>query len=134
MTKISLEDRKAHAMRLRQEGYNCAQSVIMAFGDVTGLDIDTAARISSGLGAGLGCGELCGVANAMAMAQGMLHGPEAASKAPSMKASKELLNTFATSNGNRLRCSELKGKPDVRPCNELVAQGVEILHNYFDEQ
>lgn len=129
-----LEERKAHALRLREEGYNCAQSVLMVFDDVTGLDGEAAARLTSGLGAGLGCGELCGVANAMAIAQGMLHSGDAASKGPSMKAAKELLSTFAANNGSRLRCADLKGKPDVRPCNDLVVHGVELLHNYFEEK
>ena len=36
------------------EGYNCAQAVLLAFGDITGLDEKTAAMLSSSFGGGLG--------------------------------------------------------------------------------
>ena len=37
-----------------RKGYNCAQSVLLAFGDVTGLDDRTAAMLTSSFGGGLG--------------------------------------------------------------------------------
>ena len=42
------------ACRLFSEGMNCAQSVFVAFCDVTGLDEETAMRLSSSFGAGMG--------------------------------------------------------------------------------
>ena len=36
------------------KGYNCAQSVFIAFSDLTGMNIETAAKISSGFGGGMG--------------------------------------------------------------------------------
>ena len=36
------------------KGYNCAQAVLLAFSDVTGLDKETTLRITSGYGGGIG--------------------------------------------------------------------------------
>lgn len=132
--KYTKEERLERARLLREQGYNCAQSVIMVFDDVTGLDEALAARITSGLGSGVASGELCGVANAMALAQGTRQSAEAKGKAASAKVSRRLLDEFASRNDGRLRCADLKGKPGIRPCNELVLQGVEILHDYFRDK
>ena len=42
------------AKQLFTQGYNCAQSVFIAFADECGIDRETAALISSGFGGGLG--------------------------------------------------------------------------------
>ena len=121
------------ARSLKAEGYNCAQSVLIPFCDIIGLDRDTAARLSSGLGSGMGATrELCGVANAMAIAQGMLQSPDPMAKGVSAKAAGELARQFSSRNQGRLRCADLKGKEGIRPCNDLVEDGVEILYNYFE--
>ena len=43
---------KARALFL--EGYNCSQAVFCAFEDLTGLDRETSARLSSAFGGGMG--------------------------------------------------------------------------------
>ena len=45
-------EEKAH--ELFKQGYNCAQSVFAAFCDVTGIDFETAIKLTSGFGAGMG--------------------------------------------------------------------------------
>ena len=122
------------ALRLRKEGYNCAQSVILPFEDVTGLPRDIAAKITSGLGTGVGgTREICGVVSAMALAQGMLQSPEASGKGASMKCAGCLAREFADANCGNLRCEDLKGKPGRPTCEQLVLQGVEILHRHFEK-
>ena len=45
-----------------REGYNCSQSVFLAFSDIYGLDEELALRIASSFGAGMGrMREVCGV-------------------------------------------------------------------------
>ncbi|MDE6010331.1 MAG: C-GCAxxG-C-C family protein [Muribaculaceae bacterium] len=133
--KKTLEERKTEALRLRHEGYNCSQSVIMAFDDITGLEAETAARLTSGLGTGVGgSGEICGVINAMALTQGMLQSAGPSGKAASAREVRKLLDEFAESNRGRVRCADLKGKEGIRPCADLVLQGVEILHRYFESK
>lgn len=121
------------ARALRAEGYNCAQAVLMCFDDITGIDDNMAASLTSALGSGVAAtGEICGVANAMALAVGATYGPEAQNKARASKEAREAVNAFACANGNCLRCVELKGKH--RSCNDLVAQGVELLHDHFENR
>ncbi|MBE6653831.1 MAG: C_GCAxxG_C_C family protein [Ruminococcaceae bacterium] len=57
------------------KGYNCAQSVFLAFCDVTGFDEETALRISSSFGGGMGrLREVCGACSAMFMVAGLVCG------------------------------------------------------------
>lgn len=130
MTK---EERLKKAQQLRDSGYNCATSVLGAFPDLTGLDQDTAARLTSALGAGIaGCGEICGAAVGMAIASGYRFGPAADQKGPSAKAARLLIERFAGDNAGCTRCAELKSRQmpgGVRSCNALVAQCVELLHD-----
>lgn len=132
---MNKDQRKQIALDLRRQGYNCAQSVIMAFDDVTGLDRDLAARLTSGLGTGVGgCGEICGVINAMAITQGTRQSAEAAGKAASAREARDLLERFSAHTGGRVRCADLKGKEGVMPCTDLVLLGVDILYDYFVEK
>lgn len=127
---MTLQERKSKALELRNQGYNCAQAVLMAFPDVTSLDADTAARLSSALGSGIGGSrELCGAIVGAAIAEGFRHGSAPADKAPAMKAAGDLVKQFADLNDGAVRCADLKGVPGKRPCNDLVLQAVEILHN-----
>ena len=68
-------DHSIEAQRLFREGYNCSQAVFCAFCDETGLDIDTAARLSSSFGGGIGrLREVCGAFSGAVMALGFLRG------------------------------------------------------------
>ena len=68
-------DHAEEAKRLFMEGYNCSQAVFCAFRDVTGLDLDTAARLSSSFGGGMGrLREVCGTVSGALMALGMIRG------------------------------------------------------------
>ena len=48
------------AVLLHGQGYNCAQAVLAACGEYTGMDEKTALAISGGFGGGMRCGEMCG--------------------------------------------------------------------------
>ena len=66
-------DHAERAKALFLEGYNCAQAVFCAFTDVTGLDMTTAARLSSSFGGGLGrLREVCGAVSAASMVLGLV--------------------------------------------------------------
>lgn len=63
------------AKRYFEEGYNCAQSVLLAFCEETGLSIDQAAKLASTFGGGMGrMREVCGAVSAMFMVQGLMEG------------------------------------------------------------
>lgn len=129
---ISLESRIEKMLYLRRKGYNCAQSLILCFPDITDLDDDIAAKLSSALGTGVGgTREICGAVNAMAIVEGFRHGSSPEEKVIAMKEAGELCRIFAEDNSGRLRCADLKGKEGIRPCNDLIAQAIVLLHNKY---
>ena len=63
------------AKREFEEGYNCAQAVLLAFCEETGLTREQAARIASAFGGGMGrMREVCGAVSAMFMIEGLING------------------------------------------------------------
>lgn len=70
---IDPDQRQAAAEEYFLKGYNCCQSVLMAFRDVIGLDEDATLKLSSGLGGGMArMREVCGTVTAMAVIAGFL--------------------------------------------------------------
>ena len=68
-------DHAEKARTLFLEGYNCAQAVLCAFDDMTGLDRETSARLASSFGGGMGrMREVCGACSGMFMVIGLLFG------------------------------------------------------------
>ncbi len=137
------------AQELFNEGYNCAQSVFIAFEDLHNIDRKTAAALSSSFGAGLGrMRQVCGAVSGMAMAAGVLNGyyspTDTEKKAAHYKLIQELAEEFKAINGSFI-CSELlKGinndtspVPEVRteeyykkrPCPHLCAIAALILED-----
>jgi len=63
------------ASKYFKEGYNCAQSVCLAFSDELNLDCETLLKLSSSFGGGMGrLREVCGAVSAMFMIAGLLKG------------------------------------------------------------
>ena len=135
------------AEALFYEGYNCAQSVLIAFGDVTGLDNKTAAMLSSSFGGGLGrMREVCGAVSGAAMVLGIVRGYDDPKDADAKKAHYHLIREFADRfrkvNGSIVCRELLAGVPTVgggdpeartesyykkRPCPKLVFQAAEAV-------
>lgn len=129
---LSLEERKARARELRAQGYNCAQTVALCFADVCGMDADTLSAATLGLGGGVGStGEVCGVITAMAVAEGAAAGPDPSRKAEVYKKVHADSDEFAARNGGCVRCRDLKRPGAARPCDALIADGIEILYHRF---
>jgi C_GCAxxG_C_C family probable redox protein len=56
-------------------GYNCAQTVLYAYGPNLGLDAETALKVATGLGGGMGGrGEICGAVTGGILALGLKYG------------------------------------------------------------
>jgi len=56
-------------------GYNCAQSILYAFGPELGLDNETALKVATGLGAGMARrGEICGAVTGGILALSLKYG------------------------------------------------------------
>ena len=130
-------------------GYNCSQSVFCAFCDVTGLELDDAARMASSFGGGLGrLREVCGTVSGAALVLGIVRGYGDPKDREAKKAHYALVQEFARrfreANGS-IVCRELLamsgiqasigGEPEERtadfynrrPCPELAACAAGIV-------
>ena len=68
-------EKSQQAKQYFEEGYNCAQAVLLAFCDETGLSLEQAARLASTFGGGMGrMREVCGAVSAMFMIEGLVEG------------------------------------------------------------
>lgn len=71
MKEFDIEERVQTAVQNFESGYNCAQSVFLAYSDVFELDLNMAKKMSVSFGAGVGrMREVCGTVSAMAMLAG----------------------------------------------------------------
>lgn len=130
-----------------RSGYNCAQSVLLAFYDVTGLDDKTAAMLASSFGAGMGrMREVCGAVSGAAMVLGLVKGnsdpDDREAKSAHYARVREFAERFTEHNGSII-CRELLsgvqtaegGDPEARtdayyqkrPCAALCRCAAEIL-------
>jgi C_GCAxxG_C_C family probable redox protein len=63
------------AVEKMMAGYNCAQSVLFAYGPDLGLDGETSLKVATGLGAGMARrGEVCGAVTGGILALGLKYG------------------------------------------------------------
>ena len=71
MKSFNLEERVEQAVLNFMEGYNCAQSVFLAYADLFDLDKELAKKMSVSFGGGVGrLREVCGTVTGMAMLAG----------------------------------------------------------------
>ena len=131
-------------------GFNCCQSVLAAFSDVTGLSEQASFDAAGGFGAGMQTGEICGAIAGAVMTLGLLHPIDPAQPVPSKKRTgalaKEFQRRFQEKFGD-LRCRPLLKKTieanDNTPvsrdmgltnrCDILIVTSVEILEDMIRE-
>ena len=139
-----------HGERAEQNfrrGYNCAQSVVLAFGDVTGLDDRTAAMLSSSFGGGMGrlrevCGAVTGALTVLGLVQGYADPDDPDAKKAHYRRVQEFAERFREKNGSIICRELLSGVQTVggsdpeqrtesyykkRPCPALCRCAAEIL-------
>jgi len=147
MVEINIEERKERAVAYFNEGYNCAQSVFMAYSDLYDIDMELAKKLSASFGGGMGrLREVCGTCSGMFMILG-LHYPatdptnqefKTANYAAVQRTAQTFKDIFGT-----IICAELlkiKKLPITsspsdrnaeyyakRPCARFVAEAAEIL-------
>ena len=147
----------SHSQRAKElflQGYNCAQAVFIAFSDLTGYDVDDAARISSSFGGGMGrLREVCGAVSGAFMVAGCLYGyadeTDKDAKTAHYALIQDIAARFIEKNGTII-CRALIGAeandksavptdrtPDFykrRPCVELVEIAAEIMDEIIKEK
>lgn len=149
------EDKRiARAVELFKSGYNCSQSVFIAFADMYGLTPELAARLSASFGGGIGRMRLtCGAASGMFMLAGLENGTadpaNRSAKAENYALVQKLAEKFKQRNGS-LTCAELLGlkKPEgsaqpeertaqyyaKRPCAKMVEEAARIWAEYLQDK
>jgi C_GCAxxG_C_C family probable redox protein len=142
------------AKELFEKGYNCSQSVVLAFCDETYLDSETALRISSSFGGGMGrLREVCGAVSGMFMVLGMLDGytdpVDRTAKTEHYKLIQSMAMKFKNENKSII-CRDLLGlsvdeeshMPEERneeyykkrPCAELVEYAAILLDEHIQNK
>ena len=139
------------AMGLFKEGFNCSQSVFLAFADMYEMDHKMALRLSSSFGGGMGrLREVCGAVSGMFMVAGVLYGYDDPKDYEAKKEHYEriqlLAKEFESLNGS-IVCRQLLGLGEgkdittpekrsqeyykKRPCAELVGIAAAIMEQYI---
>lgn len=145
--------RKEAAMANFKNGYNCSQSIILAFEDLLPVDCNQMLKLASSFGGGMGrLREVCGSVSGMFMIAGLLYGydgPETGQvKAEHYALIQELAHRFEEKHGS-IVCREMLGlnvkhdipKPEARtseyykkrPCAQIIGDAAEILEQYISE-
>lgn len=139
------------AAELFLQGYNCAQSVAVAFCDVTGLDEGFTAKMVSAFGGGMGrLREVCGAVSGMFFVLGQLYGYDTPGddwqKKQLYTRVQDLAARFKEINGS-IVCRELLNNPPSdpnpsprtaeyyakRPCVRMVMTAADLLDNFISE-
>lgn len=145
--------RREMAMANFYEGYNCSQSIVLAFADLIPIEKSTLLRMASSFGGGMGrLREVCGSVTGMFMIAGILYGydgPETGQvKADHYARIQELARRFEETHGS-IVCREMLGlsvRHDVpvpeartqeyykkRPCPEIIGDAADLLEQYIKE-
>ncbi len=62
------------ALNYFNSGYNCAESVLLALSDYTGIHCECIPAIAAGFGGGMKTGNVCGAVTGALMGIGLIHG------------------------------------------------------------
>ena len=144
-------DHSFYAADLFLEGYNCAQAVMVAFCDKTGLTKEQAARYASSFGGGMGrLREVCGAVSGMLMVLGILYGyeqPDDDQKKKELYGQIQgLAGKFREAVGSII-CRELLDNPSTdptpsprtaeyyakRPCARMVMTAARLMDEFITE-
>jgi C_GCAxxG_C_C family probable redox protein len=114
-------------------GYNCAQSVLYAYGPDLGLGAETALKVATGLGGGMGGrGEVCGAVTGGILALGLKYGRgEQAEKSVAQQAYQktgELMAAFERVHGSYM-CRTLLCGCDLRTPEGMQRFKEQDLHH-----
>lgn len=103
---------------------NCAQSVLCALSEYTGLDDETAKRVAKCFGQGMRCGEVCGAISGSLMALGLAC-PDADPNA--------ITRTFKEKY-EFVRCSDLLRAAKQKRCSEFIGFCAELTESIIQEK
>lgn len=131
---VNTEERVELARKYHNEGYNCAQSVVMAYSDLLPIEKEIAEKISLPFGRGLaGYREVCGCVSAMGLVVGMLlqYQKQNLTNKDYFAMVQTMGEKFREENGE-IVCKKLLGlepgsTKEKKPCNDYVACAARIV-------
>lgn len=112
--------------------HNCAQSVLMALSEATGMDDKTAYDVAANFGGGMKCGSVCGAITGALMAMGLCGKADPADV-------KALFNEFKKNHEDKINCFELleinkrEGGDKKAHCDALVYECVKLAENIINK-
>ena len=139
---MSMTQHEAIAEALHTQGYSCAQAVLAAFSDVTGLDRDVLLRLSAGLGGGMAdLREVCGAVSSGILALDLIYAEGAPDRlrraGEDYPRLREFVRAFRRINGS-ITCRELLGiegtvrtLPQGKTCHEMVCDAARLVDEYI---
>ena len=144
-------DRIDRAAQNFMDGYNCAQSIAVAYADLMGMREKDAARMASSFGGGMGrMREVCGAVSGMLMVAGILYGYDTPNdyqaKMEHYKLVQDLAGQFREQVGSIVCREILKNPPSdpaptprtaefyaKRPCVRMILLAARILEDYIKD-
>ena len=124
------------ALALFSQGHNCAQSVLAAFCDETGLDRETALNIAASFGGGMArMGQTCGALTGAFMVLGLKSAGAINNKDKFYELTNKFIEKFRAANGD-ISCTGLLGCSITSPegktraktlCPDFVRSAVELI-------
>lgn len=115
-----------NAVKLHQEGWNCAQAVLGCCCEQFGVTSEQAYRMAAFFGGGMRKGEVCGAAAGALMALGLACGDENNRQCGK---SLEFLKAFEAEFGC-LHCRDILAKHEKKLCPALI----EFAANYLEDE
>ena len=131
--------KREKALAFHSEGYNCAQSVLLAFADELGLTLSDAANLSLPFGSGMAvrntCGALTGAFMVLGLMQKAQNPPTPGEKSETYGKVRDLTAAFIAANGSD-QCRDLLAlaaeKKEAKNCHELVGATAELLEQFLN--
>ena len=116
-----------------KQGYNCAQSVLLAFADELGLDCDLAIKLGSSFGGGMGrLREVCGAISSMFMIAGIVKGYTSPNndleKEKHYRLIQDLADKFKNEFGT-INCAQLLNLDNSDKFSPIPSKRTEIYYN-----
>ena len=150
-----MSERSEEAVKLFNEGYNCAQAVCGAYCEAFGVDKELGLKMASSFGGGMGrmrevCGAVSGMFMIASLKTGTIDPKDSEGKLKNYETVRKMAEEFKKTSGGSIICKELLGlekkeesaRPsertneyyEKRPCVKLVEDAALVIDKILLEQ